>query len=189
MIDNLINLDKELFFFLNGLHTDALDPIMYWISDKLVWIPLYAAIIYLIIKHYKKRAVLWILGIILAIAASDQLLSGVMKPFFERYRPSRDPELEGLVHLVNGYTGGRYGFASSHAGNVFALATFMFMLFRNEYKWISWLFLWAAIVSYSRVYLGVHYPGDIITGAIIGIFFGYLFFKLSSKINAKYVHT
>lgn len=186
MLETLIELDKELFLFLNGLHTEALDQVMYWVSDKLIWIPFYAWILYLIVKEYKWKAVIWLAGIGLAIAASDQILSGVMKPFFERYRPSRDPEMEGLVHIVNGYTGGRYGFASSHAGNVFALTTFLYLLFREKYSWIGWLFIWAAIVSYSRIYLGVHYPGDILTGAIIGTLMGYLFFRLSNVVKNKY---
>lgn len=185
-MDTLIELDKELFFFLNGLHADWLDAIMFWISDKIIWIPFYAFLAYLIIKEYKWKAVIWLVGIGLAIAASDQILSGIMKPYFERYRPSRDPALQGLVHIVNGYTGGRYGFASSHAGNVFALATFMFFLLRDRYQWIVWVFVWAAVVSYSRIYLGVHYPGDIIIGGIIGTLMGWIFFKLSYLVKNKY---
>lgn len=189
MLETLIELDKELFFFLNGLHAEWLDHIMYWISDKLIWIPFYAWLLYLIIREYKLKAIIWLAGIGLAITAADQLLSGFMKPFFERYRPSRDPELEGLVHIVKGYTGGRYGFASSHAGNVFALTTFIFFMFRKKYGWIGRLFLWAVIVSYSRVYLGVHYPGDILVGAIVGVIMGWLFYILSAKVYSKYYPT
>ena len=186
MIETLIELDKELFFFLNGLHVDWLDQVMFWISDKKIWIPFYAFLAYLIIREYKWKAVIWLAGIGLAIAASDQILSGLMKPFFERYRPSRDPDLEGLVYTINGYTGGRYGFASSHSGNTFALATFFFLLFRNKYSWIGLLFLWAAIVSYSRIYLGVHYPGDILIGAIVGTSLAWIFFNLSCMVKKKY---
>lgn len=186
MLETLIELDKELFFFLNGLHADWLDPIMFWISDKKIWIPFYAVLAFLIIRQYKWKAIIWLAGIGLAITASDQLLSGFMKPFFERFRPSRDPELQDMVHIVNEYSGGRYGFASSHAGNVFALSTFIYLLFKSKYSWVGWMFLWAAIVSYSRIYLGVHFPGDIITGMIIGLFMGWLFFKLSSLIYTRY---
>ncbi len=178
--------DRDLLLFLNSLNAPWLDPIMYWISEKKVWIPLYALIVGLIIKEYRWRAVVYILGIALAITATDQLCSGFMKPFFERFRPSRDPELASLVHIVNDYRGGRFGFASSHAGNTFALATFLFLTWRAKYKWVTWMFLWAAVVSYSRIYLGVHYPGDILVGALIGISFGALFYRLTQIYFNKF---
>ena len=109
---------------------------------------------------------------------TDQFTSGLMKPFFERLRPSHEPALEGMVHMVSGYSGGKYGFASSHAANTFGIAMFLSCLLKVEKPWINWLFLWAALVSYTRIYLGVHYPGDIIVGALIGVAFGWLVFKL-----------
>jgi len=109
-----------------------------------------------------------------------------MKPFFERFRPSKDPELQHLVHIVNEYRGGRFGFASSHAGNSFALAIFIFQIFKERYGWVKWMFLWAAVVSYSRIYLGVHYPGDIIVGASIGLLMGWMFSKGSNYFRNKY---
>ncbi|MEM7110289.1 MAG: phosphatase PAP2 family protein [Bacteroidota bacterium] len=179
MIEYILTLDQEAFFWLNGWHTPWLDQVMYWISEKEVWIPFYLLIVGFIIKEYQWKSIIYITGIILAIAATDQLCSGFMKPFFERFRPSRDPSLEGLVHIVNGYRGGKFGFASSHAGNTFALATFLFLTFKTRFKWITWIFLWAAIVSYTRIYLGVHYPGDILVGGMIGVGFGLLFYKFT----------
>ena len=185
MIDTLIEWDKELFLWLNGLHTSWLDPVMFWISEKRTWIPLYLLLVGWIIKEYKWRSFIVIAGIGLAVAAADQVCSGFMKPFFERFRPSRDPALEGLVHTVNGYRGGRFGFSSSHAGTSFALATFLYYFFKRKYRWVTWFFLWAAIVSYSRIYLGVHYPGDILVGGLIGALLGYLFCKASRYYLAK----
>jgi undecaprenyl-diphosphatase len=92
-----------------------------------------------------------------------------MKPFFARLRPSREPSLEGLVHLVNGYTGGKYGFASSHAANTFATAFFFWLLFKDRYRWVWVLFVWAVVMTYTRIYLGAHYPGDILVGMLIGL--------------------
>ncbi|MEL7003439.1 MAG: phosphatase PAP2 family protein [Bacteroidota bacterium] len=186
MLESLIELDKDLLLFLNGLHAEWMDPIMYWISDKKIWIPFYALLVYFIIKEYRWHSIFILIGIGLAITATDQIISGFMKPFFERFRPSRDPELESLVHIVNEYRGGRFGFASSHAGNSFALAIFMFSIFKDKYRWVKWIFLWAAIVSYSRIYLGVHYPGDIIVGAGIGLLMGWLFSKGSQYMQRRY---
>jgi undecaprenyl-diphosphatase len=107
--------------------------------------------------------------IALTILLADQITSTFMKPFFSRLRPTHDPELENLVHIVNGYRGGKFGFASSHAANTFGLAMFVFLLFRNRSKHVAWIFLWAAVVAYSRIYLGVHYPGDIIVGGFVGM--------------------
>jgi undecaprenyl-diphosphatase len=182
MIDAIIEFDKQLFLFFNGMHAPWLDPVMEVCSEKEASIPLYAFLLYHIYGAYKRRTWGILLSIVILIVMTDQFTTTLMKPFFERPRPSHEPTLQGLVHLVNGYSGGKYGFASSHAANTFGVAMFLSCLLKREKPWISWLFLWAAFVSYTRIYLGVHYPGDIIVGALIGILFGWLVFKL-------YIHT
>jgi undecaprenyl-diphosphatase len=120
-----------------------------------------------IIYRYRKTCWLPLLGIALVILLSDQVASGLIKPLAERLRPSHEPTLSGMVHIVNDYTGGKYGFVSSHASNMFGLAFFMLFLVRR--KWFSiTIIIWASLISYSRIYLGVHYPGDVIGGAIVG---------------------
>jgi undecaprenyl-diphosphatase len=181
MIDHLIELDKQLFLFFNGIHFTWLDPVMELFSKTSASIPLYAFLLYHIYGVYKQRTWGVLLSIGLLILMTDQSTSGLMKPFFERLRPSHEPTLEGMVHLVNGYSGGDFGFASSHAANTFGIAMFLSCLLKLEKPWIKWLFLWAAFVSYTRIYLGVHYPGDIIVGALIGVAFGWLVFKLYTR--------
>jgi undecaprenyl-diphosphatase len=169
MLETLIELDKELLLFLNSFHTPWLDPIMFWITKTLFWLPLYLFLLFLIIKNFKKDTWIVLIGVAITILLADQITSGFMKPFFARLRPSREPSLEGLVHLVNGYTGGKYGFASSHAANTFATAFFFWLLFKERYRWVWVLFVWAVVMTYTRIYLGAHYPGDILVGMLIGL--------------------
>src|SRR6186713_981481 len=136
MIEKLIELDKELLLFLNGFHAPWLDPVMLFITHTFTWLPLYLFLLYLVIKDYKTESWIVLCGIVLTIVLADQITTSLMKPYFERLRPSREPSLVGLVHLVDGYKGGVFGFASSHAANTFGTATFFFLLFRKTKKWI-----------------------------------------------------
>lgn len=167
MIELLNRIDTQLFLWLNSFHNPFFDNIMWLASGKLTWLPLYFIFLVFLIIKYKKDCWLPILGIALVILLSDQISSGLIKPLAERLRPSHEPSLQGLVHLVNAYKGGKYGFVSSHAANSFGLAVFFVLLVRRRWFTVS-ILIWAAIVSYSRVYLGVHYPGDIIGGALVG---------------------
>jgi undecaprenyl-diphosphatase len=168
MIEELIELDKKIFLYLNGLHTPTLDPVMFYISQTVIWVPLYLVLLFLVLKHFRNDSWAPLLGILITILIADQTMTAILKPVFQRLRPTHEPTLAGLVHTVRGYKGGLYGFASSHASNTFGLATLLWFYFRNKWRWISFLFPWAIIVSYSRIYLGVHYPGDIITGFFVG---------------------
>ena len=166
-------IDSRLFLFLNGLHADWLDPVMVALTEMWPWIPLFLLLLYLVFKHYGKRGWWVLLAIAIIILCSDQLSAHVCKPLFHRLRPCFNPELEGLVHLPKGLPGGRYGFVSSHAANTFAVATFLTGILRKRWHWVTWaLYGWACIASYSRIYLGVHYPGDIICGAALGVLIG-----------------
>lgn len=187
MLESLLELDRSLFFFLNGLHTPVMDTIMYWYTNKLVWIPFYLALIYWVFRTHGVKGFVFVLGAAAAAGLADLIISGAMKPFFERFRPSRDPDFMEHVHIVNEHRGGRYGFASSHAGTAFAVATFFYLLFKSESKWVWLLFLWASIMAYTRVYLGVHYPGDILVGGIIGIGLGVVLFLLAKYLYNNYL--
>lgn len=187
MIDFFLEFDKNLFLELNSYHAEWLDSIMMYITETLVWLPLYLVIVFFIFKVFGKKGILILVCIALTILLADQITSSLMKPFFARLRPTHDPELENLVHIVNGYRGGRFGFASSHAANTFGLALFIFLLFRERTRQVRWIFVWALLVAYSRIYLGVHYPGDILVGAVVGMVCAagcfYLYKKISIAID------
>ncbi len=179
-------IDSRLFLWLNGQHAGWLDTVMVSITEMWPWIPIYILLAYLVIKQYGRKS-LWIfLAVGLVILCSDQLSAHVCKPLFHRLRPCFNPEFEGMVHLPKGLPGGRYGFVSSHAANTFAVATFLTAALRKSYRSIGWwLFAWALISSYSRIYIGVHYPGDVLAGAVLGILVGLIIWKLTTLLFNK----
>lgn len=169
----LIDWDKCALLFVNGMHTSFWDGFMYWISDKWIWIPFYAAMLWPIIKRRSWATIPAAVAIALCVVFADQFASGFCKPFFERFRPSYDPEIGDMVHIVAGGRGGAYGFISSHAANTFAVATFTVMLFRNWQHGVV-VGIWALLNCYSRMYLGYHFPLDLICGALAGAAIGAL---------------
>jgi len=184
MIDFIVELDTKLFLFLNGHNTPFFDSIMWFISGKKEWIPLYLVLISWLFYRFRKKAWIFLAMGIAVIALSDLGSVHLFKNVFLRLRPSNNPELQDVIHLVNNYHGGKYGFISSHAANTFGLAVIMSLFFRDRWFVIS-ILVWAAIVSYSRIYLGVHYPLDVLCGAIWGSLMAggvYFFYK---KFNIK----
>ena len=182
------NIDSDLFLFLNGLHTDWLDKVMIAITQMWGWAPLYLLLIYWTVKQYGKRCWWIFLTIGIVVLCSDQLSAHVCKPLFQRLRPCYNPDFQDLIYLPKGMAGGRYGFVSSHAANTFAVAAFLTAALHKNYKWIGIvLYLWAFISSYSRIYLGFHYPGDILCGALLGILIGLILWKVFQLIVVRKV--
>ncbi len=184
MLETLNSLDTRLFFLLNGFHSPFFDNFMFAFSGKWTWVPFYISLLYILIRTWEKQSVWIILALVLCIVFADQVSSGIIKNLVQRYRPSRTEDFEGLVHIVKGYRGGRFGFVSSHAANTFALALFCSLLFRNK-TFTTILFVWAFITSYSRIYLGVHYPGDISGGIVVGILSALVCFYLLKKYRPQ----
>lgn len=172
MLETLINWDIQLFLFFNGFHSPFMDSVMLVITHKYTWVPLYLAIAAYLFYRYKLKSALFLfLGFILLVVLTDQTSVHLFKNVFERLRPSHNPDLEGLAHIP-GSKGGKFGFVSSHATNVFGLAVLSALLFKHRAYGI-FIFIWAAVVSYSRIYLGKHYPGDILGGAAWGSLLAY----------------
>ncbi len=177
MLEFLLNLDTKLFLFFNGIHSDFFDGIMVWISGKTTWWPFYLVLLLFLGWKLRWKALLLIPFIALCITLTDQVSVHLFKDVFERLRPCKEPGLAGMVHLVNGKCGGKFGFVSSHASNSFGIALLLILTIRKS--WFTVILLgWAILVSYSRIYLGLHYPGDILGGALLGSLIGYLVYRI-----------
>jgi undecaprenyl-diphosphatase len=169
-------LDQQLFLFLNSLNSPFMDQVMHAISGKIIWVPLYLAILIYLGITYKRKFWIILIFIILAATFTDQI-SVLFKNAVQRLRPCHEPALQGLVHLFNGECGGLYSFVSSHAANSFDVAFLSLLFIRKRWYTIS-IISWAAVICYSRIYLGVHYPLDVFCGAIQGALVGWGFYSL-----------
>ncbi len=176
--------DKELFLYLNGMHSPLWDYSMTLFTLTTTWLIFYGIILIIIVKKYDRKSLLIFISLALLILFADQF-AGLLKHTIQRLRPSNDPSISQLTHLFF-KKGGEFGFVSAHAANTFAFAIFSLLLFRNN-RYTLFILPWAALIAYSRVYLGVHYPGDIVGGAILGTIIGILIYKLllysESRIN------
>ncbi len=182
MREGILQFDKELFLLLNGLGTETWDGFWMFMTGTGNSIPLYLLLLYLTYRTFGlKKTALVLLAIALLITCTDQL-SNFFKYGLQRPRPCHDPEVSGLMRLVKSYCGGKYGYFSAHAANSFGPALFFVVLFRKKVGYIGpIMILWACIVAYSRIYIGVHYPLDVISGALIGALFGWMFAKMTQR--------
>lgn len=177
-MDEIIREDQQAFLYLNGLGSRPYDFFWLWLSETWVWVPLYVIFLYLLYKNFGWKNLVYILVFIaLGVTVSDQL-AGIFKNGIMRLRPCNDPEIKGVMRIVK--CGGPFGFYSSHASNTFFIATLMSYLVGRRYRWLPlFLFTWAALVSYSRIYIGVHFPMDILMGAATGFLLGGFFKTLT----------
>lgn len=188
MLEKLEQFDRDLFLTLNHLHADWLDSVMWYLSSVILMIPVFGyAVFYGYKKGHLKLALTVVGGIALCVLLSDRISVEFFKEVFQRYRPTHNTEIGHLVHTVldpkgNEYRGGLFSFVSSHATNAFSMTVFVFLHFRKYSKYWGFLFLWAIIVSYTRIYLGVHYPGDLVCGGLLGALIGALVYLLSIRL-------
>lgn len=190
MIDKLEQLDQQVFLFLNSFHHPLLDQVMYIFTGKLIWAPLYVAILVWIALKNKKSFFLILLFVILSVFLADRG-SVLIKNLVLRLRPCHDPELEGLVFTFNEKCGGLYGFVSSHAANAFNVA-FISLLFIRKWWYTVFIITWALIVGYTRIYLGVHFSGDVLCGSIYGALVGWFCYAMyqytANRLNYNVSH-
>jgi undecaprenyl-diphosphatase len=178
MLDWVMELDTRLFLFLNGLHSEGLDGVMYWISGKTTWWPFYVLLLAYLAWQKGWQLAPMVLFIALSITLTDQTSVHLFKEVFERLRPCRDPALEEVIHLVNGRcAGGKFGFISSHAANTFGVASLLLYWIRRPWFTVV-MIIWGTLVAYSRIYLGAHYPGDVLAGSIWGLLCGWLVYRV-----------
>ena len=187
MLELFKQLDHQLFFFINSHYSAWCDQIVYGITHTFFWVPLYLYLIYKIAISLKKRTGLCLVACAVLITLCDQFSAGLVKPWAQRLRPCQEPEIQHIVHVVGKYTGA-YGFISSHAANTFGLAMFLWLLLRKQDSSIYLLFGWAASISYARVYGGVHYPSDVILGALSGIVWAWFVYQAYAYLMAYSNH-
>lgn len=175
MLEAVQHLDRQLLLAINHAHSPLLDTVMVFASNRLVWFPVYAILIGWLIYHFRWRAALLLPLVIAAVGLADSVTSRLFKPFFGRPRPCHDASLAHLLHLPDG-CGGQFGFLSSHAANSMALAVFLAVVLPpGRFRGLKIVvFGWFALLSYSRMYLGAHYPTDVLGGAAVGALMGWL---------------
>ncbi len=181
----IIAIDKWLFTKINGNgFGDSFDTIMLLVRNPFFWIPLYIFMVLLIVINFGKKATVWLFFLICNVTLTDTISSKIIKPFFARPRPCADPEFASQVRLIASYCGGNGSFTSSHAANHFGIAMFIFITlgFLNT-RWRYLFFVWAIIICYAQIYVGVHYPTDIIGGGILGCTIGLL---MGTFFNKKF---
>lgn len=185
-MSQLSTIDSDLFLLLNGLHAEGMDRIMVLVTDMWIWLPLYALWVYWVVKQYGRRCWWVFFAIVVVVLCSDQLASHVCKPLFHRLRPCYNVDFQDLIHLPKGMAGGRYGFVSSHAANTFAILVFLTPVLAKYRPWAAiTLFMWAVVSSYSRIYIGYHYPGDILAGAVLGAMIGIIIWRLFRRFSEQ----
>ena len=183
LIEKIEQIDRQLLFAINDANSPLFDTIMWWVSKPAFGIPFYLLFVFLLYKYFGwKSALIIVLSTVAAVGLADLSAKYLFKEMFERFRPSQNFEIKDQLHYVNSYHGGMYGFVSSHAANMFSIAMLLGLWLKKKIRYsLHFLLIWAALIGYSRVYLGVHYPSDVLCGALLGMSIAFLIYKVISK--------
>ena len=185
MLDKILTLDKELLIFLNGLGSSTFDPFWMVITKQSNWTPFFLILLYLIFKKVGVKQTLYLLVFIIVLITISDQFTNIVKETFQRLRPCTDPNINSLIRVVK--PSETFSFFSGHASNSMAVSSFLYFILKDKFKYFGLLFLWPLIFAYSRIYLGLHYPTDIICGYIHGFILGFLFYKLFRFLQLKKV--
>jgi len=184
MLEKIQEIDTRLLVYLNSLGSETFDPLWLIITKQVYWTPFFLFLFFLIYKKIGIKQTLYVLLFIAVLIAFTDQTTNLFKNTFQRLRPCNNPEINTIIRVVQSRSS--YSFFSGHAANTMAVATFLFLVLKRHFKYLGFLFLWPLIFAYSRIYLGLHYPGDILTGYFFGALFGFLMFKLYQNLKPKY---
>lgn len=184
MLEKIQELDTNLLVYLNSLGSETYDKFWLIITSQLNWTPVFLLMFYLIYRKIGGKQTLYLLLFIAVLIAFTDQTTNLFKSTFQRLRPCNNPEINTIIRVVQSRKS--YSFFSGHAANTMAVATFLFLVLKRHFKYLGLLFLWPLIFAYSRIYLGLHYPGDILTGYFFGALFGFLMFKIYQNLKPKY---
>lgn len=184
MLERIKELDTELLIYLNGLGSETYDKLWLIITNQFYWTPFFLVLFYLIYKKLGGKQTLYLLLFIAVLITFTDQVTNLFKYTFQRPRPCNNPEINTIIRVVQTRTS--YSFFSGHAANTMAVATFLYFVLRHYFKYLGFLFLWPLIFAYSRIYLGLHYPGDILTGYFFGALFGSLLYLVYKKLKPQY---
>lgn len=184
MLEKIEQLDIDLLIYLNGLGSEKYDKLWLIITNQLYWTPLFLLFFYLIFKKIGGKQTLYVLLFIAVLITFTDQTTNLFKYTFQRLRPCNNPDINTIIRVVQSRKS--YSFFSGHAANTMAVATFLYFILRRYFKYIGFIFLWPLVFAYSRIYLGLHYPGDILTGYFFGALFGSLLYLVYRKLKPQY---
>ncbi len=184
MLDKILDFDTQIFIYLNGLGSQTYDVLWLFITKQFNWIPFFVVLLYLIYKKVGVKQSLYLLLFIAVLVTFTDQITNIFKNGFQRLRPCNTPEINGIIRIVK--SSDTFSFFSGHAANSMAVATFLYFVMKRHYKYFVLLFLWPLIFAYSRIYLGLHYPLDIMCGYLCGLILGFVMYKVYLKVQQRY---